>query len=86
MTRRPVWFIVDQLSLYREMGSAAVMTAQLRHLVDIASLPHISLTVMPARAPILPTSSEFIIADDAAYTERAAGGPWVSVPKLERRV
>jgi hypothetical protein len=68
-----VWFIVDQLSLYREVGSAAVMTAQLRHLIDIASLPHITLTVMPAVTHPA-NESEFIIADDAAYTEHAAGG------------
>lgn len=68
-----MWLIVDQLSLYREVGSAGVMTAQLRHLVKVASLPHVTLTVMPAVTHPA-NESEFIITNDAAYTEHAVSG------------
>jgi Domain of unknown function (DUF5753) len=30
-----VWFIIDQLSLYRLVGSPEVLTAQMRHLAAI---------------------------------------------------
>jgi hypothetical protein len=67
------WFIVDQFALYREVGSAEVMAGQLRHLVEVASQPHVTLTVMPA--VIHPANeSEFIIADGAAYAEHVVGG------------
>jgi hypothetical protein len=67
------WVLVDQLSLYREVGSAEVMAEQMQRLADIASLPHVRLQVMPAVAhPV--NASELIIADDAAYVEHVAGG------------
>ena len=67
------WLIVDELSLYRRVGSAEVMADQLRHLVGVAGLPHVTLTVMPAiEHPA--NASGFVVTEEAAYAEHAAGG------------
>jgi transcriptional regulator with XRE-family HTH domain len=67
------WLIVDELSLYRLAGSPQVMTEQMRHLLDVAAMPHVTLTVLPAVVHPA-TQSELIIADEAAYCEHMAGG------------
>lgn len=67
-------FLVDELSLYRLVGSAEVMAAQCRHLIEVASLAHVIVQVMPAIAhPV--NASGFLMADDAAvWIEHAASG------------
>jgi len=67
------WFLVDLLSLYRDIGSPAVMADQLRHLTEVASLPNITLQVLPAIAHPA-NASGFLLADDAAWCEHVAGG------------
>ncbi|HEX3964083.1 MAG TPA: helix-turn-helix transcriptional regulator [Trebonia sp.] len=69
----PTWFIVDELSLYRQVGSPAIMTAQMRHILTVATMPNVTLQVLPAVAHPA-TGSEIIVADDSAYAEHAAGG------------
>ena len=44
------WFIIDELSLYRQVGSTTDMAAQLRHLLEVAAMPHATLQVLPAVA------------------------------------
>lgn len=56
MTRRRVLhegdhrfaFLLEESALHAGLGGAAVMAAQLRHLLDIMSLPSVSLGVLPA--------------------------------------
>jgi len=67
------WFVVDELSLYRLVGSPAVMAAQMRHLSAVAALPDVTLQVLPAVGNP-GVSSGFVIADDSAYAEHAASG------------
>lgn len=68
-----VWFIVDELSLYRCVGSPEIMVAQLDHLMNVAGMPDVTVQVMPAVAhPAL--ASELIVADDAAYCEHIRAG------------
>jgi hypothetical protein len=68
-----VWFIVDQLSLYREAGSPDVMAEQMQHLATVATMPNVKLQVLPA--VVHPASAgELIVSDDAAYTEHNGGG------------
>jgi transcriptional regulator with XRE-family HTH domain len=69
-----MWFVVDELALYRLVGSPEIMAAQLSHLVEVARMPRVTVTVMPA--VIHPgNESGFIIADDsAAYAEHVVGG------------
>jgi hypothetical protein len=67
------WIIVDEMALYRLVGSPEVMAAQMCHLADVASRPNVTVTVMP---PVLHPANEsgFILADNAAYAEHVAGG------------
>jgi Domain of unknown function (DUF5753)/Domain of unknown function (DUF397) len=44
------WFIIDELSLYRAVGSAQSMAAQLRHLLEAAATSKVSIQVLPAVA------------------------------------
>jgi len=69
----PSWFIVDELSLYRQVGPTEAMTAQMRHLRAVAAMPDVTLQVLPAVAHPA-TGSEIIIADEWAYAEHAASG------------
>lgn len=68
-----VVFLVDQAALYRLVGSPAVMAAQMRRLVELGSLPRVTVQVLP-QVGHPATGSELIIADDAAYVEHLAGG------------
>jgi Domain of unknown function (DUF5753) len=67
------WFIVDEMALYRLVGSAETMAEQMRHLAEVAAMPNATLQILPAVAHPAGASG-FIIADDAAYAEHAAGG------------
>lgn len=68
------WLIVDELSLYRCVGSAEVMAMQVRRLSDVASMPKVTMQVLPAIAHNA-NASGFIVADErAAYAEHVAGG------------
>jgi hypothetical protein len=69
----PTWFIVDELSLYRLVGSPEIMTAQMQHILTAAVMPNVTLQVLPAVAHPA-TGSEIILADESAYAEHAAGG------------
>jgi transcriptional regulator with XRE-family HTH domain len=67
------WFIVDEPSLYRLVGSTEVMAAQLGHLLNVAAMPGVTVQVLPAVAHPA-TAGELIITDDAAYVESLVGG------------
>jgi hypothetical protein len=66
-------FVVDEVALFRFVGSAEVMVAQLGHLLEVARLPRVTMTVMPAITHP-GNESEFILADDAVYVEHAIAG------------
>ena len=67
-------FVVDELSLYRLVGSPEVMAGQMRHLAEAAALTNITMQVLPAVAhPV--NASGFMLADDqAVWIEHAASG------------
>jgi transcriptional regulator with XRE-family HTH domain len=66
-------FLVDELSLYRVVGSVEVMAAQCRHLIEVASMAHVIVQVLPAIAhPV--NASGFLMADGAVWIEHAASG------------
>jgi hypothetical protein len=67
------WFIVDELALYRLVGSAEVMAEQMQVIAAVAAMPNVTLQVLPAVAhPANP--SELIVTDSAAYVEHLVGG------------
>jgi transcriptional regulator with XRE-family HTH domain len=83
-----IGYIVDHQALYRLVGSPEIMAAQMRHLLEIAALPNVTLQVLPAIAHPA-TASELILVDNnAAYAEHlAAGGVYTedeTVISLER--
>jgi transcriptional regulator with XRE-family HTH domain len=60
-------FVIDELALYRGVGSPETMAAQLRHLIEIADRPAVTVQVMPAIAhPAL--ASGYLIADEQTLT------------------
>jgi transcriptional regulator with XRE-family HTH domain len=67
------WFVVDELALYRCVGSAGTMAVQLRRLIDVATMPNVTLQTLPPIAHPA-TNSEIVIADESAYVEHAASG------------
>ena len=67
------WFVVDELALCRLVGSAGIMTAQLRQLAALAAMPDVTVQVLPTIAHPA-TASGFVVADDAAWCEHVAGG------------
>jgi transcriptional regulator with XRE-family HTH domain len=67
------WFVVDEVALYRCVGSPAIMAEQMGRLLEVARLPNVTMTVMPA-VTHPGNESEFIIADGAVYAEHAVGG------------
>ncbi len=66
-------FVVDEMALYRRVGSPQVMSAQMRHLSAVAALPHVTVQVLPAVAHPANTSG-FIVADDSAWCEHVRSG------------
>jgi transcriptional regulator with XRE-family HTH domain len=42
-----IWAVIDESALRRPVGGRDAMRAQLRHLVDVADLPRVTLQVMP---------------------------------------
>lgn len=66
-------YIVDHTALYRCVGSAEVMAAQMSQLLAVSVLPNVTLQVLPAVAHPA-TQSGLMVADGAAYAEHVAGG------------
>jgi hypothetical protein len=66
-------FLVDELALYRTVGSAVVMAAQMRQMATVAAMPHVTVQILPAVAHPA-NASGFVIADDAVWCEHVAGG------------
>jgi transcriptional regulator with XRE-family HTH domain len=42
-----VWVVLDEAVLRRPIGGQAAMRAQLRHLIEVSQLPHVSIQVIP---------------------------------------
>jgi transcriptional regulator with XRE-family HTH domain len=73
LTDRTVLFLIDELALFREVGSPAVMVDQLVHVQDIASQPNITVQILPAVAHPA-NASGLIVTDSAGYCEHVVAG------------
>jgi hypothetical protein len=82
---RPVMasFVVDEFALYRQVGSPETMTTQLRHLLEVAGRPTVTVQVMPAIAHPA-NGSGILLTDDAAWCEHAAAGYVFTDPETVR--
>jgi hypothetical protein len=67
------WFIVDEPSLYRCVGSPQIMANQMRHLAEVSAMPSVTVQVLPAVAHPAGASG-FLVTDNAAYAEHVVGG------------
>jgi Domain of unknown function (DUF5753) len=73
--------VVDEAALHRPVGGRAVMLAQLRHLIDAAGLPSVTLQILPVAAGAHPAmastltvlSFEHLGEPDVVYVEHAVG-------------
>lgn len=67
------WFIIDELSLYRQVGTPQDMAAQFHHILQVGAMSKTTVQVLPPIAhPV--NASGFLLADDAAWVEHAAAG------------
>jgi transcriptional regulator with XRE-family HTH domain len=66
-------FVVDEVSLYRLVGSRETMAAQMRHILEVAAMPSATLQVLPLIAHAA-NASGLVVTDSAAYCEHMAGG------------
>jgi hypothetical protein len=65
--------VIDELSLYRCVGSPEVMAVQISHLLEVARLPHVTIQIL--RAVAHPAgASNFMLTNEAAYAEHVLGG------------
>jgi hypothetical protein len=63
-----VTLLVDESALYRRVGTAEVMAAQLHRLLEVAALPSVVMQVMPEVAHAC-MASGYLITDDAVWCE-----------------
>jgi transcriptional regulator with XRE-family HTH domain len=76
-----LWSIVDEAALRRQVGGPEVMQAQLRYLMEVSELPHVTFQVIPFDAgahPGMPGSFILLQFGDAAipdviYVDTMAG-------------
>ena len=51
-----LWAVLDEAALRRSPGSVSAMRGQLRHLIELCELPHVTIAVLPFRAGAHPRS------------------------------
>jgi hypothetical protein len=42
-----LWAVIDEAALRRPLGGVATMRAQIRHLIDLAELPNVTIEMLP---------------------------------------
>jgi hypothetical protein len=67
------WFLLDYFALLRQVGTPDVMAAQMRHLTALASLPHVTIQVIPGTAHA-GLAGGFTVTDHGAYAESVTHG------------
>ncbi|MFC9973113.1 helix-turn-helix domain-containing protein [Spirillospora sp. NPDC127200] len=80
-----VWALIDESALARPVGSLETMRGQLRHLLSMGELPHVSVRVVPfssgahlgADGPLQLISLE---SRDIAYSGAQGGGRLIEAP------
>ncbi len=67
------WFLLDHFALLRQIGTPELMAAQMRHLTALASLPHVTIQVVPGTAHA-GLAGGFTVTDHGAYAESVMRG------------
>ena len=76
-----VSYVLDQSALYRLVGSPETMAAQMRHLLEVATLPNVVLQVMPEVAHDA-LAAGYALADDAVWSEHIVTGGVYTDPEI----
>src|SRR5260370_40283946 len=76
----PTGTLVDEVALYRLVGSPECMSEQMRHLLTVAALPSVTLQLVPLVAHAA-NASGLVIAGGAAYCEHIGGGSVYTEPR-----
>jgi transcriptional regulator with XRE-family HTH domain len=57
-----IWFVLDEAAIRRQVGGPATLTEQLERIVEVASLPHVDVQVVPFAVGAHPgTPGSFIL-------------------------
>lgn len=85
------WVILDEMALYRDVGSPRTMADQIRHLVTVAAMRSRRVTIFPRGAPYCGgLSGSFILLSTQdrthAYTEHTGGGEIINDPDEVDRI
>jgi len=84
-----LWAVLDEAALRRPPGSVTAMRGQLRHLIELAELPHVTIAVLPFRAGAHPaiTGGPLVVLrlpdrelPDVAYLEQLGGSKYFQDP------
>jgi transcriptional regulator with XRE-family HTH domain len=83
-----LWAVIDEAALRRPIGGAAVMRAQIRHLIEIAQLIHVNIQVAPfsaggqatAGGPITKLRFHEDELPDVVYLEQLMGAVYLGRP------
>lgn len=87
------WTVIDEAVLHRSVGGPEVMAAQLRRLLELAALPHVTIQVVPFGTGAHPgMEGPFLIlgfpeqADpDVVYVDSTTSGAYLEMPADVRR-
>jgi transcriptional regulator with XRE-family HTH domain len=83
-----LWAVIDEAALRRPVGGAAIMRAQIEHLLEISRLRHVNIQVLPFRAgghaagggPVILLRFAGDQLPDVVYLEQLAGAVYPSSP------
>lgn len=83
-----LWVVIDESVLYRRIGGARVLRAQLDHLLEMTTLPNISLQVVPYQTSGYGAEGPFTLLrfgeqelSDIVYVEHLAGALYLEKPE-----
>ncbi|MEW2357392.1 helix-turn-helix transcriptional regulator [Spirillospora sp. NPDC029432] len=84
-----IWVILDEAVLARPIGTAEIMRNQLRHLLDIMTLPRVSVRIIPFSVGPHPGADGFfqvisLESRDVAYAGAQGGGRLIESPSETR--
>lgn len=88
-----LWTVIDESVLHRPIGGRKVFRAQLDHLVDMTTLPHISVQVVPFARSGYAAEGAFTLLrfsepelPNIGYVDHIAGGAFLDKPEDIERI
>jgi transcriptional regulator with XRE-family HTH domain len=79
-----LWAVIDEAALRRPIGGRAVMREQLRHLIWLSRLPHVSVQILPFSAGLVAAAGAMTMLrfpegelPDVVYLEQFAGARYL---------